>query len=145
MAHDSGMVVGALLPDFTVQTTAGCTIYRRDFKGRQHLVIYFVADAEPALIQALTAAYPAWQAERAEVLLITAVAPAVTGPFSIIVDQAEQLRSRFGVGDADTLLIADRYGEVVLAVAGAAAVVAQLLPTDEILSLLERLEMQCAL
>ena len=148
----TGPKVGVLLPDFTVETIAGRTIHRREFKGRKHLVICFAqvgaGTHSRGLVTAIASAYPAWQAERAECLLIVnepvddAVSP--TSP-PIVVDTDGQLRARFGVGDGAALFVADRYGEIALYATAADATATQSLPLDEVLPTLELLEMRCSL
>lgn len=148
----AGPKIGALLPDFTVRTIAGRTIHRRDFKGRRHLVLCFAhaatSDNWRELAAALTAAYPAWRAERAEVLLIVSgiddlAAPSAALP--IIADVEGQLRARFGVGTAAALFIADRYGEIAFHATGESPTGAQGLALDQVLPTLELLEMRCSL
>ncbi len=147
-----GPKLGALLPDFTVETTTGRTIHRREFKGRKHLVVCFaqagVITAEEGLAAAVAALYPAWQAERAECLLI------VTDPAGIsitptlpplVVDADGPLRARFGVGRAAALFIADRYGEIALFATATDPTATQGLPLAEVLPTLELLEMRCSL
>lgn len=148
----TGPKLGVLLPDFTVETTTGRTIHRREFKSRKHLVVCFtqagVATDTQALAAAVTALYPSWQGERAECLLIVTdpvgITSAPTSP-PIIADAAGQLRARFGVGTAAALFIADRYGEIAFYATGADAPATQGLPLDEVLPTLELLEMRCAL
>ena len=71
----TGPKLGVLLPDFTVETTIGRTIHRREFKGRKHLVVCFAqvqAGNTQELLTAIAVVYPSWQAQRAESLLIVA-------------------------------------------------------------------------
>lgn len=148
----TGPKTGVLLPDFSVETTAGRRIHRREFKGRKHLVVCFahagVGTADQGLTAAITALYPSWQGEHAECLLLvtdpaeTAIAPASP---PIVVDVDGLLRARFGVGNEAALFIADRYGEIAFYAAGADATVTHGLPLDEVLPILELLEMRCSL
>lgn len=135
--------VGQLLPDFTVQTTTGQTIHRRDYKGRQHLVVCFAgADlAEAARLgAAIAAAYPQWQAERGAALFITAAAAALPAlPFPCCIDPTGELGRRFGVGTQPAFFLADRYGELVVATTTSP------LPVAEATEILSLLEMCCSL
>jgi alkyl hydroperoxide reductase subunit AhpC len=146
-----GSKIGTLLPDFTVETTTGRTIHRREFKGRKHLVVCFaevgVGNAQ-RLAAAVAPLYPSWRAERAEGLLVVTapiVAARDTPMPPIIVDTDGQLRVRFGVGTEAALFIADRYGEIAFYAAVAADTATQGLPLDEVLPRLEQLEMRCSL
>jgi alkyl hydroperoxide reductase subunit AhpC len=148
----TGPKVGALLPDFTVETLTGRMIHRREFKGRKHLVVCFAPVGREADGQALAAAiavlYPSWQAERAESLLIvTDPAGFPTAPTSppIVSDADGQLRARFGVGAEAALFIADRYGEIALYATYVDTTATQGLPLDDVLPTLELLEMRCSL
>ncbi len=148
----TGPKLGVLLPDFTVETTTGRTIHRREFKGRKHLVVCFAPAGAGAagrgLAAAVAALYPAWQAERAETLLVVAdptgigIAPAL---LPLVVDSGGQLRARFGVGDEAALFIADRYGEIALFATATDPIATQGLPLAEVLPTLELLEMRCSL
>jgi peroxiredoxin len=107
----AGPKTGVLLPDFTVETMTGRTIHRREFKGRKHLVICFAPAAFAVvgqqLVTAVAAKSLAWQAERAETLVIVP-GPVATDPvaiaalptaLAIVVDIDGQLLALFGVGD----------------------------------------------
>jgi alkyl hydroperoxide reductase subunit AhpC len=148
----TGPKIGALLPDFTVRTLAGRTIHRRDFKGRRHLVLCFAhaatSDGGQGLATALATAYPAWRAERAELLLIVSgTGDLVVAPeaLPIIADAEGHLRARFGVGTEAALFIADRYGEIAFYENGESPTGVQGLPLDQVLPTLELLEMRCSL
>lgn len=119
----AGPRVGEMLPDFTVWTVDGRTIHRRDFKGRRHLVLCFAhpqaCDGGRGLLSALDAAYEVYRAGRAELLVVLPAAGAsgVGGhPFPVITDAGDVARARFGVAGGAALVIADRYGEVVVRV-----------------------------
>jgi peroxiredoxin len=119
----AGPRVGELIPDFSVQTTDGRTIHRRDFKGRRHLVLCFAHpqahDGGCGLLTALDGAYADYRAGRAEVLVVVPPAGAPGGeayPFPVTADEGGVVRARFGVAGGAALFIADRYGEVVVRV-----------------------------
>lgn len=142
--------IGALLPDFTVQLIDGRIVHRRDFKGRRHLVVCFAsatAASLDGLVVTLAAVVPAWQAERAELLLFVPADGGVEeerGTGFIAEERGGQLRERFGVGPGAALYIADRYGEIVFHAAAEPEGIAEL-PLGEVLPILEQLEMRCSL
>jgi hypothetical protein len=148
----TGPQVGDLIPDFAARTVDGRAIVRREFKGRHHLVLCFAAsgagDDGRALIATADAAHAAWQAERAAALVVlppgVMVAPAAA-TVPLVLDADGDLRARFGVGTGAMLLIADRYGEVVLRQESAGDAEGIGLPLDEVRPILELLEMRCSL
>jgi peroxiredoxin len=119
----AGPRVGELIPDFTVQTVEGRRIHRRDFKGRRHLVICFAhpqaSDGGQGLLGAIAGSYDAYRAGRGEVLVVLSSDGAMGEegyPFPVVADVGGVLCSRFGTTDGAALIIADRYGEVVVRV-----------------------------
>lgn len=138
--------LGSLLPDFSVWTSDGRAIHRRDFKGRRHLVVCFAPvdrTGLQAFVAPLAAAVLSWRAERAELLLCLPEGVALDADPSaalVVEDHGNRLRDRFGVAPGAALFIADRYGEIVYHATGATAV-----PMDEVLPILELLEMRCSL
>jgi peroxiredoxin len=144
---------GTLLPDFTMYFRDGRTLYRRELKGRSHAVIVFLPEYRPgeasALLRAIDAHLPAWQAARAAVLVVLTAARAdetESLSFEPVLDRDGTLRARFGVGPCGALFVADRYGEIVLRVDGAAADGdASALSLDEVTPTLELLEIRCSL
>jgi peroxiredoxin len=119
----AGPRVGELIPDFTVQTVAARRIHRREFKGRRHLVLCFAhpqaSDGGQGLLAAIASGYDTYRAGRAEVLVVLPSDGAAGGegyPFPVVADAGGVLRSRFGATDGAALIIADRYGEVVVRV-----------------------------
>jgi hypothetical protein len=145
-----------LIPDFTVQTAEGRRIHRRDFKGRRHLVICFAhpqaSDEGRGLLAEVAASYDAFRAGRAEVLVVPLSDGAAAGedyPFPVVADAGGVLRSRFGATDGAALIIADRYGEVVVRVdsteADGTPPEPYGLPLATVLMALEWLETRCGL
>lgn len=138
--------LGTLLPDFSVRTSDGRAIHRRDFKGRRHLVVCFAPLDRAELdvfVAPLATVVPSWRAERAELLLCLpegVVLNADPSAALIVEDHGNRLRGRFGVARGAALFIADRYGEIVYHATGATTV-----PVDEVLPTLELLEMRCSL
>jgi hypothetical protein len=152
----AGPRVGELIPDFAVQTVDGRQIHRREFKGRRHLVICFAhpqaSDGGPGLLGAVAESYDAYRAGRAEALIVLPPAGAAAGedyPFPVVADAADVMRSRFGATDGAALIIADRYGEVVVRVdsteVDGAPPEPYGLPLATVLMALEWLEMRCGL
>ncbi len=146
--------IGDLLPDFAAQTVDGRMIQRREFKGRRHLVVCCAhpeaLDSGRDLLTALAGRYTAIREERGELLFLPArgeVGGIDPGPFPIVVDATPSLRARFGAAESALLLIADRYGEVVLREesAGRAGSAGAALPLERIVPMLAWLEMRCSL
>lgn len=157
---DAGPAVGDLAPAFTLPTTTGATIRRHDYRGRRHLVLAFAhgpgCAACAALLRDLAGRYDAFRAEGAEVLAILPAeacdAPLARDlPYPVLCDRDGTTRSRYGAQDSDgapraTLLVADRYGEVVWRATepdGPAA--AHGLAAAEALSLVVLLQVRCSL
>ncbi|HEX5504949.1 MAG TPA: peroxiredoxin family protein [Thermomicrobiales bacterium] len=158
---DAGPAVGDLAPAFTLPTTTGATIRRHDYRGRRHLVLAFAhgpgCAACAALLRDLAARYDAFRAEGAEVLAILPAEAAVAAPltrdlpYPVLCDRDGGARARYGAQDPDgapraTLLVADRYGEVVWRATepdGPAA--GHGLAADEALALVELLQVRCSL
>jgi peroxiredoxin len=153
----TGLRVGELIPSFSGCTLDGRTIERRQYKGRRHLMLIFTHGAACADCRALLAAlaqdYAACRAEGAEVL---AFVPAETAaganapdvPFPVLA-VPPALYARFGAlagGEAvrPALYLADRYGEVVWRALNDQNS-GHDLPVDEVVPLVERMAMVCAL
>ncbi len=115
----AGPQPGELIPDFFGRTADGRTIYRREYKGRRHLILCFAAPLTPparqTLLAELTARYPAYRAASAEVVVFQCDNPPAS-PFTsptILADPDGQMHARYGAA-APLLITADRYGEIVL-------------------------------
>lgn len=154
---ETGLRIGELIPSFSGCTLDGRTIERRQYKGRRHLVLIFTHGVACAGCRALLAAlardYDACRAEGAEVL---AFVPAETAsgadapnvPFPVLA-APPALYERFGALAGSeavwpALYLADRYGEVVWR-ALADQDNGHTLPVDEVVPLVERMAMVCAL
>ena len=152
---------GDLLPPFILQSPEGATVRRSDYRGRRHLVVCAVPDVGAAeyrpLLAALAARHGACRESGAEVLVLTGAAPPEAAPercpFPILLDPAWRVAGRLGAVTAGgerslALVIADRYGELVLCAGGdplGAAPAEERLPLEEILPTLELLELRCSL
>ena len=135
---------GELIADFSGNTADGRTIVRRDYKGRRHLVLCFVApladEGRRALAAALVARYAAFRETGAEVVVFGAAA-SPAAPYPSLDDPDGRLHTRYGVATTPLLLVADRYGEVVVRRA-LADIPADL---DEALATVEWLHLRCSL
>ncbi|MGN6562541.1 MAG: redoxin domain-containing protein [Thermomicrobiales bacterium] len=154
---ETGLRIGELIPSFSGCTLDGRTIERRQYKGRRHLVLIFTHGVACAGCRALLAAlardYGAFRAEGAEVLAFVpaetvAGADAPNVPFPVLASPPA-LYASFGAlagGEAvwPALYLADRYGEVVWR-ALADQDGGHTLPVDEVVPLVERMAMVCAL
>lgn len=142
-AVSAGPQPGQLMPDFAVRTLDGRTIHRRDFKGRRHLVVCFAPPTPGNLLDTLAAQYADLRSERGELIVALAADAAPAGhPYPLVDGEgAAELRRRFGVTEPSELFVCDRYGEVVLRVAGTA----EALPIDEMLPALQWMETRCSL
>lgn len=144
-----------LLPDFSAQFTDGRQFHRRDLKGRQHAVIYFMphGSVESGLIvlHMFAVQEATWRAARAAILVVlpTATTPIPSGlHVAPVLDRDGGLRARFGVGRQGALFVVDRYGEIVLRIDDAeplAAAPPAGSPHEQILPTLELLEVRCTL
>jgi len=144
---------GAMLPDFTMHFRDGRVLYRRELKGRSHVVIYFPLarplSTELATLESFAERMPHWQAARAVVLVVLtadADVPPTLG-FEPVIDRDGALRARFGAGPGSTLVVADRYGEIALRADGTSAAIGagRALPLDDVVPTLDLLEMRCSL
>lgn len=112
----TGPQPGQLIPDFFGRTADGRTLFRREYKGRRHLVLCFAAPlpgpARQALLAELAARHPAFDAASAAIVVFQCDAPP-TLPFTVLADPDGQMHARYGA-TAPLLITADRYGEIVL-------------------------------
>jgi hypothetical protein len=110
---------GELIPDFFGRTADGRILYRREYKGRRHLILCFAAPlpapARQALLAELAARYPAYRAASAEVVVFQCDDPPILPVASptILADPDGQMHARYAAA-APLLITADRYGEIVL-------------------------------
>jgi peroxiredoxin len=107
---------GELLPDFFGRAADGSTLFRREYKGRRHLVLCFAASL-PAprcqeLLAALVSRHPSYLAAGAEVVVFQCDNPP-TSPLTILADPNGRMHARYGA-TSPLLITADRYGEIVL-------------------------------
>ena len=113
----SGPQPGELIPDFFGRDAAARLVFRREFKGRQHLLLCFAAPFAPpvqaVLLAALAARLPAIRAAGGEAVVFVAE-PAAPHPAVLLADPAGRMHERYGATDAALLFAADRYGEIVL-------------------------------
>ncbi len=169
-----GPGVGNLIPPFILEAVGGGMVRRHDYRGRRHLILVFTHRAGcpscAALLEALAARYADYRAEGAEVLAflpadesrcVAQTDSAGALPYPLLCDADGRVGARYGAQTPTgeplaALLVADRYGEVVLqAVAGdasnsstpAAAADAALhgLPLDEVLPLVGLLQVRCSI
>jgi hypothetical protein len=110
---------GELIPDFFGRTADARTLYRREYKGRRHLILCFAAPLSPLarqdLLAELAARYPAYRAASAEVVVFQCDDPPIsplTSP-TILADADGQMHAHYGA-TSPLLITADRYGEIVL-------------------------------
>ena len=135
---------GELIADFSGNTAEGRAIVRREYKGRRHLILCFVAPLpateRPALATALAARHAAFREAGAEVVVFGGAA-LPTAPYPSLADADGRLHARYGVAATPILIVADRYGEVVVrrALDDLAA------DLDEALATVEWLQMRCSL
>jgi hypothetical protein len=112
----AGPQPGELIPDFFGRTADGRTLYRREHKGRRHLILCFAAPLSPparqALLTELAARYPAYRAASAEAVVFQRDDPPCS-PLTILADPNGQMHARYGASSS-LLITADRYGEIVL-------------------------------
>lgn len=154
MGHATGMAgavgpqPGELVPDFFGRAADGRTVYRREYRGRRHLVLCFVAaladDARRALHAALAARHPAMRAAGAEAVVFVcdgASAEAAPCPYPVLGDAGGRMHERYGAATTPLLIAADRYGEVVLR-RGLDDIPAAL---DEALAAVEWMQTRCSL
>ena len=113
----TGPQPGELIPDFFGRAADGRTVYRREYKGRRHLVLCFIdPSSQPdALLHELAIRHPAFRATGAEIVVFCRdIPPGVATPYPILADTAGQMHERYGVTTSPLVIAADRYGEVVL-------------------------------
>lgn len=140
----SGPQSGELIADFSGNTADGRAIVRREYKGRRHLVLCFVAPLPAAgqlmLAESLAARHAAFREAGAEVVVFGGAALR-TAPYPSLADADGRLHARYGVAATPILIVADRYGEVVVrrALDDLAA------DLDEALATVEWLQMRCSL
>ncbi len=138
-----GPQVGELIADFSGTTAAGSTIVRREYKGRRHLILCFVAPLpapeQSLLAEALGVRYAAFREAGGEVVVFGGSAAPAT-PYPTLADTDGRLHARYGAA-TPLLIVADRYGEVVVrrTLADSAA------DLDEALATVEWLQMRCSL
>ena len=112
----AGPQPGELIPDFFGRTADGRIRYRREYKGRRHLVLCFAAPlpdpTRQELLVALAARHPAYRAAGAEVVVFQCDHPS-NSTLTILADPHGQMHARYGAS-SPLLLTADRYGEIVL-------------------------------
>ncbi len=107
---------GELIADFSGRTADGRVVWRRDFKGRRHLILCFAAPlpdhARRALLDALAARHDAIRAASAEVVTFWCDDPPAHAT-TILADPDGRTHARYGAV-SPLLITADRYGEIVL-------------------------------
>jgi hypothetical protein len=112
----TGPQPGELIADFSGRTADGRTIFRRDFKGRRHLILCFAAPlpapARRALLDQLAARHAAIRAASAELVTFWCDDPPAH-PTTILADPDGRTHARYGAS-SPLLVAADRYGEIVL-------------------------------
>ena len=140
----AGPQPGAMIPDFFGRVADGRTVYRREYKGRRHLILCFIAPApQPdALLHELAGRYPHFREAGAELIVFCRdLPPDFTPPYVILADPAGQMHERYGATDHPLLFAADRYGEIVLrrSLADPAAAL------DEAQTALEWMQTRCSL
>ena len=135
---------GELIADFSGSAADGRTIVRREYKGRRHLILCFVAPLpaaeRPTLAEALAARHAAFREAGAEVVVFGG-AGSPTAPYPSLADADGRLHARYGVAATPILIVADRYGEVAVRQA-LADIPANL---DEALATVEWLQLRCSL
>ena len=168
-----GPGVGDLIPPFTLEAVGGGVVRRHDYRGRRHLILVFThgigCPSCAALLETLAARYADYRAEGAEVLaFLPADEPRCAAradgaralPYPMLCDSEGRARARYGARTPAgeplaALLVADRYGEVVLrAVADEApdrstravpTAACHGLPLDEVLPLVGLLQVRCSI
>jgi hypothetical protein len=115
-ATTSGPQPGDLIADFSGHAADGRAVWRRDFKGRRHLVLCFAAPlpdhVRRDLLAELTTRLPAFRAAGAEVVAFWPGDPPAE-PATILADPDGRTHARYSA-TAPLLIAADRYGEIVL-------------------------------
>jgi hypothetical protein len=115
----AGPQPGELIPDFFGRTADGRTLYRREYKGRRHLILCFAAPLSPptrqTLLTELATRYPAYRAASAEVVVFQCDDPPLSPLISptVLADTDGQMHARYAAA-SPLLIAADRYGEIVL-------------------------------
>lgn len=101
-----------VLPDFTLPDRQGRPVSLWDYKHDRPVVLVVCAAPSEALLQEFARHYPAYRAEGAEVVAITAPEPAgEEWPFPVLID-AGQVLTRRVVERLPTVLVLDSYGEL---------------------------------
>ena len=147
---------GEVVPMFTLPDTAGNSVRRGSYRGRQHLLLVFLPSAEDdgarAYLRALADSYPTIRATSAEVLAVLrgdaeaarAAKAELELPFPLLLDQDGAVTARFIPATARAAaLVTDRYGE--LYYAAPAADTHTLPPSGELQSWLEAIDNQCVI
>lgn len=146
---------GEVVPNFTLPNADGQPVRRSAFRGKQHLVLLFLASGEEEFargyLQALGRAHPAVQAAGGEVLVITHDQPSVLTatqqdldlPFHLLSDVDGAAWQRFLPPEAQAGgFVMDRYGELYFSAPTAS--VRDLPPANEFVEWLEAVDNQCA-
>lgn len=147
---------GQVVPTFTLPDTDDRPVRRTAYRGKQHLVLVFLPDAEDegarSYLRALADGHHSIGAASGEVLAILRGDPAAAAearrdlelPFPLLVDADGAVTARFlPAGARAGAFVIDRYGE--LYYAAPAPDTATLPPIDELQSWLEAIDNQCAI
>lgn len=116
LATATGPQPGELIADFSGRTADGRTVWRRDYKGKRHLILCFAAPlpdpARQTLLAELAARHDAIRAAGADLVIFWPADPP-PHPTTILADPDNRIHARYGAS-TPLLITADRYGEIVL-------------------------------
>jgi peroxiredoxin len=138
---------GNVIPDFTLESTAGTTISNRAFYMRRNLAIVFTTSNDPdawrVWLDALDAQRERIDAEAGHALAIAQAETPLSEVFPTLFDRDGAVRERFGLaGDRGAVVIIDRYGVVFHVTEGQPG--SDLLPAEEIPGWLEFIACRCS-